>query len=82
MPCIISGTISAGTEGRQYYEQYTHIQHADGRQTPENSDAPLNENYKCHHCGKTYHDDQRLFYTRHMKEPQQRCLNCNGNSVP
>ena len=82
--CFISGahvsTISAGTEGRQYYEQYTDIQHPDGRQTPESSKAPLDENYKCHHCGRIYHSDQRLFYVRHMAELQRRCPNCNGGS--
>lgn len=74
-------TISAGTEGKQYYEQYTDIQHPDGRQTPESSKAPLDENYKCHHCGRIYHSDQRLFYARHVTELQQRCPNyCNGGS--
>lgn len=75
-----ASTISAGTEGRQYYDQYTDILHADGRRTPEDSKAPLNENFKCHHCGRIYQDDQRMFFARHMTECQQRCPNFNGEA--
>ena len=35
--------------------------------TPEDSEYPLDENFKCEHCGKIYHKDQRGYFKRHVE---------------
>ena len=73
--CSGASTLSAGEQGRELYSQYMDIQPAIG-ETPKDSTAPLNPNYRCPNCNKTYHDDQRLFLTRHWNEREKGCIAC------
>ena len=66
---------SAGEQGREFYGQYMNLQPAIG-ETPKDSDAPLNPNYRCPNCQKTYHDDHRSFWARHWNEREKRCIAC------
>ena len=67
---------SAGEQGREFYGQYMNLQPAIG-ETPKDSDAPLNPNYRCPNCQKTYHDDHRSFWARHWNERDKRCAPCS-----
>lgn len=75
--CLFAGsrgsTISEGQQGINYYQEHTDIDRPDGRVTPEGGAVPFDENYKCTYCGKRYRKNQRLYYTRHMEELEQRC---------
>ena len=62
------------------YFEHIHIQPAEG-ETPKDSTAPLNPNYRCPICHKTYHDDQRLFWKRHWDERDKRCIPCLQDSA-
>ena len=53
--------------------QLTDLNLADKETTPLSS---LPVKYTCQYCGKTYAEDQRQYYTRHIK--QKRCM---GTSV-
>ena len=70
---ITSTVESEGQEGIKYYGQHVDIEKPDGRDTPTNSDVPFDTNYTCKHCGKTYRQNQRLYYKRHIEHPEQRC---------
>ena len=59
----------------KFYDQHIGLQPAIG-ETPTDSIAPLNPNYRCPNCKKTYHDDQRTFYARHWNEREKRCVAC------
>ena len=72
---LAESTKSVGEQGRKIYGQYMDLQPAIG-ETPKDSNAPLNRNYRCPNCEKTYHDDQRSFWARHWNEREKRCIAC------
>lgn len=72
---LADSTKSVGEQGREIYDQYMDLQPAIG-ETPKDSPAPLNPNYRCPNCKRTYHDDQRTFYARHWNEREKRCFAC------
>lgn len=65
-------------EGRGYYDDHIEVQVPKDGPTPEESEVPLDNNYSCPHCGKTYHKNQRLYFTRHMEKLQYRCPKYDG----
>ena len=65
-------------EGKGYYKDHVEMQIPEDGPTPEESEFPLDGNFKCNFCGKTYHKDQRLYFKRHMEELMQRCPKYNS----
>lgn len=66
---------SVGAQGVEFFNQVMNLQPAVG-ETPTDSAARLNPNYKCPSCHRIYHDDQRAFWARHWKEREERCPAC------
>lgn len=60
-------------EGKEYYKDHIEVQVPNDGPTPEESEVPLDDNYKCPLCGKTYRENQRLYFKRHVDELQYRC---------
>lgn len=60
-------------EGRGYYNDYTKVQVPEDGPTPEETEVPLDNNFKCPFCGKIYHKNQRLYFKRHLDELRYRC---------
>jgi hypothetical protein len=60
-------------EGRGYYNAYFEGQVPEDGPTPEETEIPLDNHYSCPLCGKTYHENQRLYFKRHMDELRDRC---------
>ena len=66
-------TMSEIREGKGYYNDYIEVEVPESGPTPEETEVPLDNHYRCPFCGKTYHKNQRLYFKRHIDELWIRC---------
>ena len=61
-----SSTDSEDTKAVKMYDNQTHLSPAEG-ETPK-SQVPIDPNYTCPKCHKSYAGDLRQYFTRHIEE--------------
>ena len=65
-------------EGKGYYNDIIEVEVPEDGLTPEETEVPLDNHFSCPLCGKTYHENQRLYFKHHMDELRIRCPKCES----